>query len=198
MSRPQNKNRLPPELLLSAYSQGYFPMPQSETNEILWYRPDPRAVIPLDNFHASRSLQRTLKRSHFTITFDSAFREVMLGCADRKETWITDEFLTAYTELHHLGFAHSVEVWSKDRQLVGGVYGVSLGGAFFAESKFHRKTDASKVALYHLVQRLKAQHFTLLEVQFMTPHLATLGALEIPDDIYQLRLAKALLIETTF
>ena len=191
-------NRLPPELLLSAYSQGYFPMPHDETNEIMWFRPDPRAIIALNHFHVSRSLARNLRRLKFTFTRNRAFSEVMKGCSEREETWITQEFHEAYTRLHKMGYAHSVEVWQEDRGLVGGVYGVSLAGAFFAESKFHRVTDASKAALHYLVEHLKLRQFRLLEVQFITPHLASLGAVEISDSEYQKRLAEALLVETHF
>lgn len=197
MHRPRT-DRLYPELLRAAYAQGYFPMPHPETDEIMWFRPDPRAVIPLDGFHVSQSLRRTLKRGIFSVTRDTAFTEVMLCCADREETWITPEFLHAYGQLHEQGHAHSVEVWDKMGNLVGGVYGVSLGGAFFAESKFHRSTDASKVALYHLVEHLRSRKFLLLEVQFMTPHLARLGATPVSDSEYQKRLAAALVVETGF
>lgn len=168
-------------------------MPNPDTGEIEWYRPDPRAVFPLEEFHVSKSLRRTLNRGDFTVTFDHAFRAVMEECSrDREEgTWITDEFHFAYGELHRIRLAHSVEVWEGEK-LVGGVYGVSLGGAFFAESMFHRKTDASKVALFHLVERLKAIGFGLLEVQFLSAHLKSLGAIEIPDAEYIKRLNQAL------
>lgn len=188
---------LQPAFLRMAYSQGYFPMPHPETGEILWFRPDPRAILPLDGFHCSRSLARTLRRGDYHVTFDTAFREVMLACADRDDTWITPEFVHGYCGLHSEDSAHSVEVWRED-SLVGGVYGVSLGGAFFAESMFHRETDMSKVALYHLVQHLKEKGFTLLEVQFLTEHLTSLGAIEVTDDKYQSLLARALLISASF
>lgn len=186
-------SRLPPDLLVQAYASGYFPMPDSATGEIHWYRPDPRAIFPLDGFHVSVSLKKRLKKEPFTITFDTAFTDVMKGCAARPDTWINDEFLAAYTKLHTLGIAHSVEVWNKKTQkLVGGVYGLSLNGAFFAESKFHTETDASKAALYFLVEKLRKQGFLLLEVQFMTPHLKSLGAVEISDEEYTKRLQEAL------
>lgn len=181
--------RLTPELLVAAYSQGFFPMPEPETNEILWYHPDPRAVLPLDGFHCSHSLRRSLKR--FSVTFDTAFKEVMQACGDRAETWITDEFVSVYSEMHSRGLAHSVEIWEKGK-LVGGTYGVSLGGAFFAESKFHRTTDASKAALYHLVHALNQGNYALLEVQFLTDHLKSLGAIAIAAEDYMSRLASAL------
>jgi len=179
------------EILCSAYAQGYFPMPNSDTGEIEWYRPDPRAVVPLDGFHVSKSLKKTLQRGHFQPTYDQDFTRIMRECSKRDETWITEEFVTAYGELHRLRLAHSVEIWEGD-ELVGGTYGVSLGGAFFAESMFHRKTDASKAALFYLVERLKATGFELLEVQFLTPHLESLGAIAIPDDKYIEKLTAAI------
>lgn len=172
-------------------------MPDPKTNEICWFNPDPRAVIPLNGFHCSKSLKRTLRKVPFEITIDKAFAEVMKGCADRKETWITEEFHRAYNELHQQGYAHSLEVWLEG-QLVGGVYGVSLGGAFFAESKFHKVTDASKVALYYLVKTLNKLNFKILEVQFMIPHLKSLGAIEIPAEKYFEELKIALKMPTTF
>lgn len=177
--------------LVYAYAQGYFPMPDPQTQEIRWYFPDPRAIIPLSGFHASRSLRRTLRQADFTITIDQAFTAVMEGCADRDDTWINAEFKRAYGFLHERGIGHSLEVW-KSETLVGGVYGLALGGAFFAESMFHRVTDASKIALYHLVQHLRTCGFSLLEVQFLTPHLASLGAIEIPGDDYLVQLQVAL------
>jgi leucyl/phenylalanyl-tRNA--protein transferase len=184
-------------LLRQAYAHGFFPMPHPDTGEILWFNPDPRAIIPLDGFHVSRSLARTLKRAPFTVTADQGFADVMTACGERQETWITDDFKRVYGELHQSGDAHSVEVRQGD-ELVGGVYGVTCGGAFFAESMFHRVTDASKVALYHLVERLKAGGFALLEVQFLTPHLKSLGAIEIPRAEYLRRLAKAVKLKAQF
>ena len=190
------QNPLTPELLCMAYAEGYFPMPDPQSGKILWFNPEPRAVLPLESFHCPRSLSKTLRRSDFRITFDEAFDDVMKGCADRSETWITDEFFKAYGAMARLGHAHSIEVWGGET-LVGGLYGVSLGGAFFAESKFHRVTDASKVALYHLVEHLRQRHFSLLEVQFLTPHLARLGAIEIPSKRY-LKLLNIALQERAF
>jgi leucyl/phenylalanyl-tRNA--protein transferase len=166
-------------------------MPHPDTGEILWFNPDPRAVIPLDGFHVSKSLARTLRRGQFRTTINQAFHNVMRGCANRDETWITDEFIDVYGDMHDLGLAHSVEVW-RDEDLVGGTYGVSLGGAFFAESMFHLENDASKVALHRLVEHMKSRGMTLLEVQFLTPHLSSLGAVEIRKDVYLKRLAQAL------
>jgi leucyl/phenylalanyl-tRNA--protein transferase len=166
-------------------------MPDPQSEDILWLTPDPRAIIPLAHFHVSRSLLRTLKRGHFHATFDQSFMEVVEGCSQRPDTWITDEFKEAYGELHREGDAHSVEIWQSS-ELVGGVYGVALQGAFFAESMFHRATDASKIALLYLVERLKACRMELLEVQFLTPHLASLGAIEISRKEYLRRLKHAL------
>ena len=188
---------LTPEILVRAYANGIFPMPD-EDGVIQWYRPDPRAILPLNKFHASRSLQRKLRKNVFEITYDRDFLGVMKGCANREEgTWITDEFLRGYSQLHALGLAHSVEVW-KDARLVGGTYGVHLGGAFFAESKFHTETDASKVALAKLVERLNERGFALLEVQFLTEHLAQFGVIEIRHREYMKRLEAALALECTF
>ena len=184
------KLELSPELLIKAYSHGFFPMPESN-GEIHWYRPDPRAILPLDAFHISRSLSRCIRKKVFTLSFDKNFRQVMEACANRPETWITSEFIELYTELFKRGFAHSVEVW-QDGVLVGGVYGVCLGRAFFAESMFHLKTDASKFALHALVEKLREKEFSLLEVQFLTSHLSSLGAIEISHGEYMKMLEKAL------
>lgn len=188
---------LSPELLIQAYSLGYFPMPDPDTGKIVFLRPDPRAVLPLDGFRLSRSLRQTLRNGGMELTFDRCFEEVMRGCAARPDTWITPEFHEGYTALHRLKRAHSVEVWRASR-LVGGLYGVCLGGAFFAESKFHLETDASKVALFGLVRHLVERGFALLEVQFLTPHLQRLGVVEIPDDEYQSLLAAALALPVSF
>ncbi len=191
--------RLTPQILLSAYTQGIFPM--AHNGEIYWYQPDPRAILPLDAFHIPRSLQRVLKQALFQLTTDSAFEAVMRFCAapapGRESTWISEEFIAAYTQLHHLGYAHSVEAW-QDGRLVGGLYGVAIGGFFAGESMFSRQRDASKVALVYLVQRLRARHFQLLDVQFMTEHLRRFGAIEIPDKEYQQRLRRALRVHTRF
>lgn len=186
--------KLSPHLLLNAYSQGIFPM-ADEDGTIYWYDPDPRAIIPLDNFHVPRSLARTIRRGQFEVRVDTAFRAVMKACAEpapgRDITWINQEIITAYSELHALGFAHSIECW-RAGELVGGLYGVSLGGLFAGESMFSRATDASKVALVYLVERLRRAGFVLLDTQFMTDHLRRFGAIEIPREEYQARLAHAL------
>jgi len=177
-----------PEFLLSSYANGYFPMADSRSGTIRWYSPDPRAIIPLDGLRISRSLQQTIKKGIFAIAIDTAFDDVMHGCADRNETWISEEIFRSYHELYRLGFAHSVETW-KDGELVGGLYGVALGGAFFGESMFSRVRDASKVALVKLVEQLRSKEFELLDTQFITPHLAHFGTVEIPREEY-LRLVK--------
>jgi leucyl/phenylalanyl-tRNA--protein transferase len=183
---------LTPEGVLLAYAHGIFPMADERSDEVLWFKPDPRAIIPLDGFHVSRSLARTIKRATFEIRVDTDFEGVMRGCADRPEgTWISERFVEVYAALHRAGKAHSVEAWREGR-LVGGTYGVALGGAFMAESMFHRETDASKVALAVLVSRLREQGFILLDVQYVTPHLESLGAVEITRREYERRLEQAL------
>jgi len=183
---------LTPEGVEWAYRHGIFPMADERSGEVLWFRPDPRAIIPLDGFHVSRSLARTLKGGRFEIRLDTDFEGVMRGCADRPEgSWIDERFVEVYGALHRAGKAHSVEAWREGR-LAGGTYGVALGGAFMAESMFHRETDASKVALAALVERLGERGFTLLDVQYLTPHLASLGAVEISRREYEARLVRAL------
>jgi len=187
-----------PETVVWAYSMGIFPMYVEEAKEILWFRPEMRAIMPLDGFHVSRSLAKTIRKGRFEVRINTAFEEVMRGCADRPEgTWITEDFVRVYTELHRRGLAHSVETWRGGR-LVGGTYGVALGGAFMAESMFHRETDASKVALAALVHRLKERNFVLLDVQYLTPHLQRLGAIEIPNKVYLAKLQKALKLPCRF
>jgi len=189
---------LTPEGIELAYRHGIFPMADERSGEVLWFRPDPRAVIPLDGFHVSRSLVRTLRRGRFEVRVDTAFETVMRGCADRPEgSWISERFVEVYGALHRAGKAHSLEAW-RDRRLVGGVYGLALGGAFMAESMFHRETDASKVSLAALVGRLSERGFTVLDVQYMTPHLESLGAVEITRREYERRLERALALDRTF
>ncbi len=183
---------LTPEGIELAYRHGIFPMADELSGEVRWFRPDPRAVIELDGLHVSRSLARTMRRGRFEIRVDSDFEGVMRGCADRREgSWINDRFVEVYGALHRVGKAHSVEVWREGR-LVGGSYGVALGAAFMAESMFHRETDASKVALAALVRRLRERDFALLDVQYVTPHLESLGATEITRHEYERRLERAL------
>jgi len=192
------KLTLTPEGVELAYRHGIFPMAEERSGEVLWFRPDPRAIVPLDGFHISRSLARTLRRGGFEIRVNTDFESVMRGCADRPEgTWISGRFVDVYGALHEAGKAHSVEAWRGGR-LVGGTYGVALGGAFMAESMFHRETDASKVALAALVTRLRERDFVLLDVQYVTPHLEGLGAVEIPRRDYERRLERALSLPCTF
>ena len=163
----------------------------------MWIEPQRRGIIPLDGFHISHSLRRVIRKNVFEVRFDTAFRDVMLNCADRAETWINDQILDAYCDLFDLNLAHSVECW-KGGTLAGGLYGVSLGGAFFGESMFSRETNASKVALCALVERLKAGGYALLDTQFLTSHLATFGGVEIPQEEYLLHLKRALSIKAIF
>jgi len=178
---------IPAELLLHAYRQAVFPMAMDD-GEIAWFSPDPRAIIPLEAFHVPHGLKRTLKKARFEIRVNGDFPGVMAACGRRKETWINEEIRASYGELHRLGYAHSVEAWL-DGKLVGGLYGVAIGGAFFGESMFHEVTDASKVALHALVERLRARKFALLDTQWLTGHLTTFGAIEIPRAEYQRRLS---------
>lgn len=171
-----------PEVLLRGYALGVFPMAM-EDGEIEWFSPNPRAILPLDTFHASHSLRRAWRSGAFEIRVNTCFTEVMRACAAREDTWINGEIIASYTRLHKLGSAHSVEVW-RENTLAGGLYGVSLGGAFFGESMFHRSTNASKIALLALVDRLREGEFTLLDSQWMTPHLRQFGALNIPRPQY--------------
>jgi leucyl/phenylalanyl-tRNA--protein transferase len=180
-----------PALLVRAYREGIFPMALDD-GEIGWFSPDPRGIIPLDDFHVPTRLARTLRRASFDIRSDTGFEAVMRACADDREdgTWISDEIVESYSALFRLGLAHSVEVWQKGR-LVGGLYGVHLGGAFFGESMFHHVTDASKAALVALVDRLTRRGFTLLDIQWVTPHLEQFGATAIPRASYLKKLKTA-------
>ena len=184
-----------PDILLRAYSIGLFPMAESSDDpEIFWVEPEMRGILPLDGFHISKSLAKTARKRPFDIRFDTAFERVITYCAepaeDRPSTWINTTIRKLYTELHRMGHAHSVEAW-EDEELVGGLYGVSLGSAFFGESMFSRRTNASKICLVHLVERLRAKGFTLLDTQFTTEHLKTFGAIDIPKDEYLKLLKKA-------
>ncbi len=186
-----------PEVLLGAYASGYFPMAVGRSGDLRWYSPDPRAIFPLETFHIPRSLRQTLRKNVFSITIDSAFEEVMRNCASRDETWISEDIVQSYLRLFALGYAHSVEAWSGST-LAGGLYGVALGAAFFGESMFSRRRDASKVALANLVERLRARHFELLDTQFITPHLARFGAVEISRAEYLKRLRSAIWKKRSF
>jgi leucyl/phenylalanyl-tRNA--protein transferase len=184
--------RLDPRLLLQGYATGIFPMADSrDADELFWVEPRNRAIIPLDGFHLSRSLRRTLRSGKFNVTHDRDFAVVIAACADREETWINAELERAMLALHRSGHAHSIDVW-EGNELVGGLYGVKLGRAFFGESMFSQRTDASKVALAWLVARLKVGNFSLLDCQFMTEHLASLGAIAIPRETYVALLSAAL------
>lgn len=188
---------LQPPHLLSAYAAGIFPMALPD-DELGWFAPDPRAIIPLDGFRVTRSLRQVYRRAAFDLTVDRRFEAVIAACAQRRAgTWISPGIVEAYTELHRRGFAHSVESWSGG-ELAGGLYGVALRGVFCGESMFHRKTDASKVALVYLVERLRARGYRLLDVQFMTDHLRRFGAIEIARGEYEKRLSRALEAEVSF
>ncbi|VAV96293.1 Leucyl/phenylalanyl-tRNA--protein transferase [hydrothermal vent metagenome] len=186
------------DLIIHAYAQGIFPMAETaESSDIFWVDPKKRGIIPLEQFHLPRKLARTIRKAPFDIRIDTAFIDVIQGCADtiintgRQETWINDQIIGLYAQLFDQGFVHTVECW-QDGELVGGLYGVSIGGAFCGESMFHRVTDASKVALAYLVARLKVGGYCLLDTQFITPHLSQFGAMEIPRHDYKMRLAQAL------
>ena len=186
---------LTPELVIAGYRRGIFPMADPDLDDaVFWYRPDPRAILPLDGFRVPRNLEKLVRRGVYEVTRDDSFEAVMRACAARDSTWISEDIVRVYTALHERGLAHSVECWHEGR-LVGGLYGVALGGAFFGESMFHRRSDASKVALVHLVRHLRARGFVLLDVQYTTAHLLQFGVQEIPADAYENRLAKALSLD---
>jgi leucyl/phenylalanyl-tRNA--protein transferase len=187
---------LTPELILRAYRAGIFPMAEDAgSQDLFWVSPERRGIIPLEGFHVSRSLRKTLKRHPWALRVDTDFEAVIKGCAtageDRRTTWINPAIRRLYGELFRRGFVHTVEAWDGP-DLVGGLYGLALGAAFFGESMFHRRTDASKVALAHLIERLRAGGFYLLDTQFVTAHLASLGGIEIPRASYEAQLTEAL------
>ena len=184
------------ELLLQGYRLGVFPMGM-EDDSIAWFSPDPRAIIPLENFHVPHDLRRVCRKKVFEVRIDHAFGEVIRGCAKRNDTWINREIIESYERLHKLGHAHSVEAWT-DNKLGGGLYGVALGGAFFGESMFHRVRDASKIALVGLVDHLRARKFTLLDTQWITPHLEQFGAIEISRSRYLAMLGRAVELSRKF
>ena len=197
----QTERPISPELLAEAYALGVFPMAESRVGPVRWVCPDARAVMPLeaDRFHVPRSLRRKLGR--FGVTHDAAFERVVRACAepraDDDDTWISEAIVQAYVAAHEQGMAHSVEAWEGEA-IVGGLYGVALGGAFFAESMFTRVTDASKVCLVHLVEHLRARGFVLLDVQFLTPHLARFGAYEVSREVFMERLRGAMALPVRF
>ena len=182
-----------PELLLNAYASGVFPMSEGRDDpELFWVDPKRRGIFPLEQFRISRSLARRMRRQEFRLTLNVDFTGVVKGCANRDETWINHEIFDLYHQLHEMGFGHSIEVWDRDGDLVGGVYGVTLGRAFFGESMFSYRTDASKIDLAYLCDHLRRTEFALFDTQFLTPHLASLGAIEIPRARYRGILADAL------
>jgi leucyl/phenylalanyl-tRNA---protein transferase len=199
MSRPNPFDiEITPELIVRAYRAGIFPMAEDATDEdLFWVSPEMRGIIPLGGFRLSTSLRKAIRKSGFVVKVDTDFEAIIEGCAtvgeDRDTTWINRTIRGVYGELFRRGVAHTVEVWD-GVELVGGLYGLAIGGAFFGESMFHRKTNASKMAMAHLVERLNAGSFVLLDTQFVTPHLASLGGIEIPREEYEERLAEALLL----
>jgi leucyl/phenylalanyl-tRNA---protein transferase len=195
--RPQKQQIIDSQFLLTAYCNGYFPMADTDTGEIGWYAPDPRTIFDLNEFKIPRSLRLTIKKQLFDIRIDKRFENVMRACSERAETWISETIIQSYIALHRMGFGHSVETW-REGKLVGGLYGVAIHGAFFGESMFSRERDASKVALTFLVERLRERNYSLLDTQYLTPHLARFGAKEIPRDDYLHRLERALQQHCTF
>ncbi len=197
LTSPEGRTIIDPEILLGAYCSGMFPMAHGQDGEIHWYSPEARGIIPLDGLKISRSLRQTMKKRIFEIRFDTEVESTIRACADREDVWISETIVQSYLHLHRLGFVHSVEAW-KDGELAGGLYGVAIGGAFFGESMFSRETDASKVALTALVDRLKRNRFTLLDTQYTNPHLLTLGCIEIPKEEYLELLSVAVRKECQF
>jgi leucyl/phenylalanyl-tRNA---protein transferase len=195
--RSTNIQTIDPEFLCTAYCSGYFPMADPKTGEISWYSPDPRTIFELETFHIPHSLKLTLKKQPFEIRINHGFEEVMRACAQREDTWISEGIIKSYIQLYSSGFAHSVETW-KDETLVGGLYGVAIRGAFFGESMFSRIPDASKVALVHLVMRIKERGYSLLDIQSTTKHLKSFGSCEIARNIFIKRLDEALQIKCKF
>ena len=185
-----------PDLLLQGYRLGVFPMARND-DLIEWFSPDPRAVLPLEDFHVPHALRRLLRKKPFEITTDKAFSAVIQACAERENTWINRDIIDSYTRLHELGHAHSVEAW-KENNLAGGLYGVAVGGAFFGESMFHRVTDASKIALVTLVEYLRARKFVLLDTQWLTPHLQQFGGVQISRSHYLRLLRRAVDLPRNF
>ena len=190
------------EMVLDAYPRGLFPMACVDQDLITWHQPKKRAIIPLDRYHVPRRLARTMAQGRFEVTVDQVFPQVMSECAALRPVWISDDFHRVYGELHDQGVAHSVEVWRGEggggRVLVGGLYGLAIGGAFFAESKFHRARDASKAAVVALIKRLVARGFDLLEVQYVTEHLKQFGTVELTHREYMKRLQLAMKLEVSF
>lgn len=197
MTNRRTEELLTPDTLLEAYRAGFFPMAESRTGPLSWYSPDPRGVIPVVPANIPRSVRRLLRCGRFEIRTDTSFEEVMRACAEREETWISEEIIEVYTALARAGYGHSVEAWDGG-MLVGGLYGIALGGAFFGESMFSRTSGASKAALAALIIRLEKAGFSLLDSQFITPHLAQFGAVEIPRAEYLVLLENAIALDTAF
>jgi leucyl/phenylalanyl-tRNA--protein transferase len=195
MNRVAMATIIPPDILLDFYRRGVFPMAMD--GELRLFSPDPRGVIPLEKFRIPHGSRKTLRDPEWKVTVNAAFEEVVLGCAERDETWIDETIFGSYAELHHLGHAHSIEVW-RDGELAGGLYGVAIGAAFCGESMFSRVPGASKVALANLVERLRGRGFMLLDTQWVTPHLEKFGACEIPRSEYLEKLTKAVEMKTSF
>jgi len=187
---------IPAELLLQGYRLGVFPMAMTD-GTIEWFSPDPRAILPLENFHVPHALRRLIRKQVFEIKIDSCFSEVIRACAKRKDTWINREIIESYEALHELGYAHSVEAWRENR-IAGGLYGVAIGGAFFGESMFHRVTDASKISLVALMERMRERKFALLDTQWLTPHLQQFGGIEISRSQYLRLLRRAVELPQKF
>ncbi len=199
-SSMNQSEKIEPDTLLRGYQMGLFPMADSDESGdegIAWYAPDPRGVIPLDGFHIPHGLKRVLRKKEYEIRMDTVFSDVIAACAERAETWISPGIRASYIRLHDLGWAHSVESWFEG-ELAGGLYGVAIGGAFFGESMFSRRTEASKVALVHLVAHLKASGFVLLDIQWVNPHLEQFGCIEISRDQYMEALESAVQVEARF
>ncbi|MCK9408307.1 MAG: leucyl/phenylalanyl-tRNA--protein transferase [Bacteriovoracaceae bacterium] len=185
------------QFLLNAYCNGMFPMADGPNGEIHWFSPEHRGIIPLNGLNISRSLRQTLRKKMFNVKIDTAFEETIRACAEREDVWISETIVQSYCELFRLGFAHSVECWYQ-HNLVGGLYGVSIGGAFFGESMFSRVTDASKTALVYLVERMNRRGYTLLDTQYQNDHLATLGCIEISKQEYIEQLERAISLTCNF
>ncbi len=200
---PTRRPSLTPALLIKAYSMGVFPMADAADDpDVFWVEPKRRGLLPLDIVHCPKRLARTIRQDKVRVTTDACFEPVMRACAAerpiRPSTWINQEIIDGYCALHKVGHAHSVEVWSLDDELIGGLYGVSIGAAFFGESMFSTQTDASKIALMHLIARLKIGHYQLLDTQFFTDHLGQFGAVEMPQDAYLDQLAPVLAASASF
>lgn len=188
---------LSPEILIRAYCEGFFPMAESKDGDIYWHSPDPRAVIPLNNIKFPRSMRQILKKKVFNFTVDADFRKVITACGEREDTWISDDIVKSYMELHRLGYAHSIETW-KDGKICGGLYGVSVGGAFFGESMYNAEPNAAKAAFYYLCARLLDRRFPLLDSQYINDFTESLGAIEIPRENYLQILHNAIKLDLKF